>query len=98
MAASNEVATVSSTDVAVWRYRDICALWGVSRATVERWVQQFEENGIGIPVHRDPSSRPYWLPHEAAPDADHELRGTLSDSRGVDQRVERLRRAARRNP
>lgn len=89
-----------STDpdgVVIWRYPDMCRHWGVSRTTIERWVRRFEESGEGIPVRRDPSGRPYWLAHEAAGHID------LSAPKGTrrlfadDDRLERLRRAARRN-
>lgn len=79
----------------VWRYADMCHHWGVSRTTVERWIRLYESTGQGIPVHRDPSGRPYWLAREAAGD------GVLAGADGrdgshLDERVERLRRAARR--
>lgn len=99
-------ASVSSTDVqeadrladgvTIWRYPDMCRQWGVSRATIERWVRQYDETGVGIPVHRDPSGRPYWLAHEASgmPDTPH-----LGQPRIVgDDRLAQLRRAARRRP
>jgi transposase-like protein len=82
------------TEIVVWRYPDMCRHWGVSRTTVERWVRRFEEAGEGIPVHRDPSGRPYWLAHEAAADVG---RYRPSDQRTfADERLGRLRRAASR--
>lgn len=83
-------------DVTIWRYPDMCRHWGVSRATIERWVRQYDETGVGIPVHRDPSGRPYWLAHEASgmPDKPH-----LGQTRNVgDDRLAQLRRAAKRRP
>lgn len=80
--------------VTIWRYPDMCRHWGVSRATIERWVRQYDESGVGIPVHRDPSGRPYWLAHEATglPDRSH-----VDQVRIVgDDRLAQLRRAARR--
>lgn len=47
--------TAAIDAAAVWRYPQMCAHWGVGRATVERWVRCFEEAGEGIPVRRDPS-------------------------------------------
>jgi len=90
-------------EVVVWRYPDMCRHWGVSRTTIERWVRRYEATGEGIPVHRDPSGRPYWLAHEAAADAQQARRaddGPPGAERhvvlGDDERVERLRRAAQR--
>lgn len=85
----------NAPDVVVWRYSDMCRHWGVSRATIERWVRRYEETGEGIPVHRDPSGRPYWLAHEASGAANPSVRGDrirVPDS----DRLERLRRASRR--
>lgn len=82
-------------EIVVWRYPDMCRHWGVSRATVERWVRRYEEGGEGIPVHRDPSGRPYWLAHEAAADVDRDAQRTLRSATD-DERLRRLRRAARR--
>ena len=79
----------------VWRYADMCRHWGVSRTTIERWVRQYESTGKGIPVHRDPSGRPYWLAQEAAGGA------VRTEANGTEQaltsaRVDQLRRASRR--
>lgn len=89
-------APASGPDVAVWRYADMCDHWGVSRATVERWVQRYETLGEGIPVHRDPSGRPYWLAHEASATADHDVPTVEVPAATGDLRLEQLRRAARR--
>lgn len=83
-------------DVAIWRYPDMCRHWGVSRATIERWVRQYDESGAGIPVHRDPSGRPYWLAHEASGVPDQPRAGPAGDA--GDDRLSQLRRAARRRP
>ena len=86
----------SDAGVTIWRYPDMCRHWGVSRATIERWVRQYDETGVGIPVHRDPSGRPYWLAHEAAGLPDH---SHVDQVRIVgDDRLAQLRRAARRRP
>jgi transposase len=80
---------------AVWRYSDMCQHWGVSRATVERWVRRYEECGEGIPVHRDPSGRPYWLAHEAAADV---MEDRAEPRPRVDSgHLQQLRRAAKRS-
>jgi hypothetical protein len=80
--------------VTIWRYPDMCRHWCVSRATIERWVRQYDETGVGIPVHRDPSGRPYWLAHEASGLPDH---SHVDQVRIVgDDRLAQLRRAARR--
>lgn len=81
---------------AVWRYPEMCRHWGVSRATVERWVRRFENTGQGIPVHRDPSGRPYWLPAEASADAQpvHADRSDVATTQP--DRLTSLRRAASR--
>jgi transposase-like protein len=76
----------------VWRYSDMCRHWGVSRATVERWVRRYEERGEGIPVHRDPSGRPYWLAHEAAADVMGEPQPRVDSGH-----LQQLRRAAKRS-
>ena len=68
-AERSKEAELEIAEAAVWRYPEMCSHWGVSRATVERWVRRFERTGEGIPVHRDPSGRPYWLPAEASADA-----------------------------
>lgn len=85
----------------VWRYADMCRHWNVSRTTVERWVRRYEKRGEGIPVHRDPSGRPYWLPEEAAaarPDTSTPIRTQPVNriARTDDERLARLRRAAQR--
>lgn len=82
-------------DVVVWRYAEMCEHWNVSRATVERWVRRYEKSGDGIPVHRDPSGRPYWLAHEATAQVAGSERGSLTPTH-ADDRIARLRRAARR--
>ena len=103
---TTSASRVVGTDVpeaVVWRYPDMCRHWGVSRPTIERWVRRYEATGEGIPVHRDPSGRPYWLAHEAAADA-QQGRGAGDAPPGPDrhvaladdERVERLRRAAQR--
>ena len=81
---------------AVWRYPEMCRHWGVSRATVERWVRRFEKTGQGIPVHRDPSGRPYWLATEASAYAQpvHADRGDVATTQP--DRLTSLRRAASR--
>ena len=66
---SEQIPNKENHATVVWRYPEMCAHWGVSRATVERWVRRFEQTGAGIPVRRDPSGRPYWLAAEAAADA-----------------------------
>jgi transposase-like protein len=80
----------------VWRYPEMCAHWGVSRATVERWVRRFEKTGDGIPVRRDPSGRPYWLAAEASayvqPLRDEPTRSAMTDH----ERLDGLRRLAAR--
>lgn len=83
----------------VWRYPEMCEQWGVSRATVERWVRRFESTGEGIPVRRDPSGRPYWLAVEASPSSQPAeptatVRPTVRPSKGDE--LGRLRRAASR--
>ncbi|MBW3577791.1 MAG: helix-turn-helix domain-containing protein [Actinobacteria bacterium] len=83
-------------DVVVWRYPDMCRHWGVSRATIERWVRRYEQSGEGIPVHRDPSGRPYWLAHEASGDAVGSSGTILRVKMKTDDRLAQLRRAARR--
>ncbi len=80
----------------VWRYPQVCAHWGVSRATVERWVRRYEETGEGIPVRRDPSGRPYWLAHEASADAEWTRPDLDAVAATDDDRIEQLRRASRR--
>ncbi|MTV25149.1 helix-turn-helix domain-containing protein [Nitriliruptoraceae bacterium ZYF776] len=92
--ARAEEAGLFGADVTIWRYPDMCRHWGVSRATIERWVRQYDETGVGIPVHRDPSGRPYWLAHEASGVPDH----PRIDPVGVvgADRLAQLRRAARR--
>jgi len=85
------------TTTTIWRYDDMCRHWGVSRATLERWVRQFETHGTGIPVHRDPSGRPYWIAEEAAGDSAQATPSvTRPDAPAGDERVQQLRRAARR--
>lgn len=84
-----------ATEARVWRYIDMCRHWGVSRDTVERWVRRYEETGVGIPVHRDPSGRPYWLAEEAAADV-VAARQPVRRPMGDDERLRSLRRAARR--
>ena len=82
----------------VWRYPQMCDHWGVSRATVERWVRRFEATGEGIPVRRDPSGRPYWLAGEASAAAQPTPSATSRSavlSTEADQ-LGRLRRAAAR--
>jgi transposase-like protein len=80
----------------VWRYPEMCAHWGVSRATVERWVRRYERTGDGIPVRRDPSGRPYWLAAEASADA-QPLRAEPARSALTDhERLDGLRRLAAR--
>jgi hypothetical protein len=80
----------------VWRYPEMCAHWGVSRATVERWVRRFERTGDGIPVRRDPSGRPYWLAAEASADM-QPLRDVPTRSAMTDhERLDGLRRLAAR--
>lgn len=80
----------------VWRYPQVCAYWGVSRATVERWVRLYEQTGGGIPVRRDPSGRPYWLPEEASADGSWSRPRVAETALTTDDRIERARRAARR--
>lgn len=80
----------------VWRYPDMCRHWGVSRATVERWVRRFERTGQGIPVHRDPSGRPYWLATEAAADAQPVHADRSGGATTQPDRLTALRRAASR--
>ena len=94
--AGLEEPELGDNEVTIWRYPDMCRHWGVSRATIERWVRQYDETGVGIPVRRDPSGRPYWLAHEAS---------GLTDQPRVDpvrlvedDRLTQLRRAARRRP
>jgi transposase-like protein len=80
----------------VWRYPEMCAHWGVSRATVERWVRRFERTGDGIPVRRDPSGRPYWLAAEASAEV-QPLRAEPARSALTDhERLDGLRRLAAR--
>lgn len=82
--------------VVIWRYEDMSRHWGVSRTTIERWVRRYERTGVEIPVHRDPSGRPYWLAHEASGIPD---RPRVEPVRIVgDDRLDQLRRAARRSP
>ena len=105
-ADSSATASIPSTDlgeadqladgVTIWRYPDMCRQWGVSRATIERWVRQYDETGVGIPVHRDPSGRPYWLAHEASGMLDQPHLGQTGNV--GDDRLAKLRRAARRQP
>ena len=80
----------------VWRYADMCRHWGVSRATVERWVRRFERTGQGIPVHRDPSGRPYWLATEASADAQPVPDQRDDGTKTQPDRLTSLRRAAAR--
>ena len=81
---------------AVWRYPEMCSHWGVSRATVERWVRRFEKAGEGIPVHRDPSGRPYWLPAEASADSQPVHHGGSGVAGSHQDRLASLRQAASR--
>ena len=95
-AASGAPTPPDPSDVVVWRYPDMCEHWNVSRATVERWVRRYEQYGDGIPVHRDPSGRPYWLAHEASANTRSVDHRPPSPSHGGDDELQRLRRAARR--
>lgn len=95
-AASEALEEVELADILVWRYPEMCEHWNVSRATVERWVRRYEQDGAGIPVHRDPSGRPYWLAHEASANAGSVDRRPRRPSQGDSDELQRLRRAARR--
>ena len=94
--ASDAFQDLDITDVVVWRYPEMCEHWNVSRATVERWVRRYEQDGDGIPVHRDPSGRPYWLAHEASASAGRVDHRPSPPSHDDDDELRRLRRAARR--
>lgn len=94
-APSDPAEEATATDAVVWRYPEMCQHWNVSRATVERWVRRYENDGDGIPVHRDPSGRPFWLAHEASATA-VSTHHQPSAPRSSDDRLETLRRAARR--
>lgn len=90
------LASQQDGSATVWRYPEMCAHWGVSRATVERWVRRYERTGDGIPVRRDPSGRPYWLAAEASADA-QPLRTDHARSASTDhERLDGLRRLAAR--
>ena len=95
-AGSEAFEELDLADVVVWRYPEMCEHWNVSRATVERWVRRYEQDGDGIPVHRDPSGRPYWLAHEASASAGRIDHRQPPRSHDDDDEVQRLRRAARR--
>lgn len=91
-----EAVELQAGNDTVWRYPDMCDHWNVSRATVERWVRRYETHGEGIPVHRDPSGRPYWLPDEATGRVVAAQTAATPTHPIGDDRTQRLRRAAQR--